>query len=266
MTGSELGMAALVVAAALVLLAAGLAAALKLGISRSVILAAGRAIAQLLLVGLVLRTVFTIADPALVAGVLALMLCVASYEVYSRQSRRFAGFWSMGIGTATTGFATLIVSALALPLLHASRWYQPDILIPLFGIVLGSVMNAVSISLNAFNGSVARERVAIEARLALGIPAVEALADVRRAAVWAGLIPIVNQMSAAGIITLPGMMTGQILAGMAPFEAAKYQIFILLLLAGGSTLGAIGAVEVALRRMTDERDRLRLDRLFDRAA
>ena len=75
------------------------------------------------------------------------------------------------------------------------------------------------------------------------------------------MIPIVNQMSAAGIITLPGMMTGQILAGMLPLEAAKYQILVLLLLAGGAGLGAIGAAYAALWRVTDERDRLRLDRL-----
>ena len=82
-----------------------------------------------------------------------------------------------------------------------------------------------------------------------------------QSAIKSGMIPIVNQMSAAGIITLPGMMTGQILAGMLPLEAAKYQILVLLLLAGGAGLGAIGAAYAALWRVTDERDRLRLDRL-----
>jgi len=75
------------------------------------------------------------------------------------------------------------------------------------------------------------------------------------------MIPIVNQMSAAGIITLPGMMTGQILAGMEPVEAAKYQILILFLVAGGAGLGALGATTAAAWRITDERHRLRLDRL-----
>jgi putative ABC transport system permease protein len=68
-------------------------------------------------------------------------------------------------------------------------------------------------------------------------------------------------MSAAGIITLPGMMTGQILAGMAPLEAAKYQILVLFVLAGGAGLGALAATYAAVWRATDERDRLRLDRL-----
>jgi len=78
------------------------------------------------------------------------------------------------------------------------------------------------------------------------------------------MIPIINQMSAAGVITLPGMMTGQILAGMDPLEAAKYQILLLFLLGGGAGLGALMAVYVAAWRITDERDRLRLDRLAQR--
>jgi putative ABC transport system permease protein len=74
-------------------------------------------------------------------------------------------------------------------------------------------------------------------------------------------IPLLNQMSAAGIITLPGMMTGQILAGVDPVEAVKYQILIMFLLAGGTGLGALGAVYAAAARVTDERHRLRLDRV-----
>jgi putative ABC transport system permease protein len=88
-----------------------------------------------------------------------------------------------------------------------------------------------------------------------------ALKPLQRSALRGGMIPVVNQMSAAGIITLPGMMTGQILAGMPPFEAAKYQIFVLFLLAGGAGLGSLAATYVAVRRITDDRDQLRLDRL-----
>jgi len=129
------------------------------------------------------------------------------------------------------------------------------------GILLGSVMNGVSVSLNAFNTSLVRERPAIEAQLALGASRYAALKPLQRSALRSGLIPIINQMSAAGIITLPGMMTGQILAGLAPFEAAKYQILILLLLCGGAGLGAMAATSLAVWRATDARDRLRLDRL-----
>ena len=106
-----------------------------------------------------------------------------------------------------------------------------------------------------------RERSAIEARLALGATRQQALGSLQRRAVHAGVIPALNQMSAAGIITLPGMMTGQILAGMSPFEAAKYQILVLFLIGGGAALGAIAVSGWMAQRVSDERDRLRLDRL-----
>ena len=88
-----------------------------------------------------------------------------------------------------------------------------------------------------------------------------ALGGVLRRALYTGLIPILNQMAAAGIITLPGIMTGQILAGMDPLDAARYQILLMFLLVGAGFAAALGAVYLSAWRLTDERDRLRLDRL-----
>jgi putative ABC transport system permease protein len=82
-----------------------------------------------------------------------------------------------------------------------------------------------------------------------------------REAIRRGLLPVINQMSAAGLITLPGIMTGQILAGLDPVEAVKYQILLMFLLAGSSGLTTFIIAFGALRRLTDERQRLRLDRL-----
>lgn len=258
-----IGYPELAIAALLVLFDAGLSLALNLGIARSLLVAGCRTIVQLLLVGLVLRYVFALSGPILVAAVLLAMMAAASFEIHSRQVRRLRGTWGFIVGAGSTGLATMLVTTLALAALRPSPWYAPDVVVPLVGIVLGSVMNGVSVSLNAFNTGVVRERASIEARLALGAPVSVAFRPLQRTALRSGMIPIINQMSAAGLITLPGMMTGQILAGMPPFEAAKYQIFVLLLLAGGAGLGALCAVHVAIRRMTDSRERLRLDRITD---
>ena len=75
------------------------------------------------------------------------------------------------------------------------------------------------------------------------------------------MMPLLNTMSVAGIVTLPGMMTGQILAGADPAEAAKYQIMIMLVLTGASGLGALAAAYGGVLLLTDSRHRLRLDRL-----
>jgi putative ABC transport system permease protein len=255
----------LAVAAVLVVLNATLTWTLDLGLSRTIFIAGARSIVQLLLVGMVLKTVFALASPVMIAGVALVMFAMASYEISSRQERRFAGGWGYGIGAGTTMLATLFITVFAvLGTLRPDPWYAPQVLIPLLGIILGNVMNGVSVSLNALNTAITRERPAIEARLALGTDRYTALKPLQRSALRSGMIPIINQMSAAGVITLPGMMTGQILAGMDPLEAAKYQILLLFFLSGGAGLGALAAIYVATWRITDERDRLRLDRLVQR--
>lgn len=260
-----IGYSDLAFAAILVVLNAALTWMLELGLTRTILIAGVRVIVQLLLVGLVLKTVFALASPVLIATVALAMFAMASYEISSRQERRFAGAWGYGIGAGTTMLATLLVTAFALfGTLRPSPWYAPQVLIPLLGIILGNVMNGVSVSLNALSTAIVRERPAIEGRLALGTDRHTALKPLQRSALRSGMIPIINQMSAAGVITLPGMMTGQILAGMDPLEAAKYQILLLFLLSGGAGLGALGAIYVATWRITDERDRLRLDRLAQR--
>jgi putative ABC transport system permease protein len=140
-------------------------------------------------------------------------------------------------------------------------WYDPRYAIPLMGIVLGSVLNSASLGLDSFFEGVTTGRARIEAQLALGATIREALSELTRSSIRRGMIPIINQMSAAGVITLPGIMTGQLLAGMDPVEAAKYQILLLFLLTGAGGLAAAGSVYMAARSMTDERQRLRSDRL-----
>ncbi|WBY03152.1 iron export ABC transporter permease subunit FetB [Ramlibacter tataouinensis] len=265
MNEPTLGYWALAAASLLVVANAALSLWLGLGMGRALLVAGARTAVQLVFVGLVLRTVFELGSPWLVAGVAVAMLTSAAWETRSRQKRRFAGHWGFSLGAGTISVATLPVTALSIVLLRPDPWFDPRFSIPLLGIVLGSAMSGISVTLNAFNTAALRERRGIEARLALGATRQQALAGVRTDALRSGLIPLINQMSAAGIITLPGMMTGQILAGMSPFEAAKYQIFVLFLLAGATGFGAAAAVMAASWRVTDARHRLRLDRINEAA-
>ena len=251
----------LAISSALLLANAGISLALRLGVARSLLVAAVRALVQLLLVGMVLRTVFALQSPWLIGLVALFMFASASREVYARQQRKLKGLWGFGIGAGTTMVAMVLATFLGLLVLRPHPWWSAEVLIPLVGLVLGNIMNGVSLTLNAFSSGLVRERSAIEARLALGATRQQALGSLQRRAVHAGVIPALNQMSAAGIITLPGMMTGQILAGMSPFEAAKYQILVLFLIGGGAALGAIAVSGWMAQRVSDERDRLRLDRL-----
>lgn len=254
----------LLLGSVLVLINVALSLALNLGVGRGLLIAALRAAAQLLLVGIILKYVFDSSSPWLILGVAAIMTALAGYEVWSRQKTRFAGVWGVGIGAGATAIAVVLVMSYAVvSIVDVQPWYTPQVFIPFVGIILGSVMNGVGISLNVFNTGLMRERNAIEAQLALGATRREALKPLQSHALRSGFIPIVNQMSAAGVITLPGMMTGQILAGMPPYEAAKYQILVLFLLAGAAGFGALAATTFAVRRATDDRDRLRLERLAE---
>ena len=258
----HLGATDLAVAALLVLASAGASLAWRWQVHRQLLWAAGRMVVQLLLVGLVLRLVFRAGSPAATLGLIALMIAAAAREVAVRPKERLGGGGNYRIGAAVVGMSS--VATVALALLTAVRptpWFDPRYAIPLMGIVLGSVLNSASLGLDSFFGGLVTGRAAIEARLALGASMQEALAELTRHSIRRGLIPLINQMSAAGIITLPGIMTGQLLAGMDPVEAVKYQILLLFLLTGAGAMAAAGAVILAARAVTDERQRLRLDRL-----
>ena len=124
-------------------------------------------------------------------------------------------------------------------------------------------MNGVSLSMDRLTSTVWAQRDVIEQRLMLGEDATTATSEIVQESVRGGLIPIVNAMAVAGLVSLPGMMTGQILSGVSPTEAVRYQILIWFLIAAGSGLGMLIAVKLTCRRLFDYRQRLRLDRLRD---
>ena len=249
-------------AASLILLDAALSILLKLRLHWQIAIAAARMVLQLVAIGYVLRFIFSLNNPAATLLLIFVMVLVAAREVAARPERRLTGQTNFVIGIVGVGFATFVTAVLALTTaIRPQPWFDPHYAIPLAGIILGSVLNSASLSLDSFLGSIRRERQAIEARLSLGETYGEAIAPMVRDAIRRGLLPIINQMSAAGIVTLPGIMTGQILAGLDPLEAVKYQILLMFLLSGGSGLSALSVSYLAAWRLTDPRQRLRLDRL-----
>jgi putative ABC transport system permease protein len=252
----------LTIAASLVVLDAGLSLWLNLGLHKRIAIAATRMVAQLIAIGFVLRFVFALDNPAATLGILVIMLLVAGREVAARPERKLKGSGNYFIGATSVAVATTLTAVLALTTaIRPEPWYDPRYALPLTGIILGTVLNTGSIALDAVLSAFPRERVEIEARLALGETFRDATRPIVVAAIRRGMVPMINQMSAAGIVTLPGIMTGQILAGMDPLDAVKYQILLMFLLAGASGMVAVCIVFLAARRFTDERQRLRLDRL-----
>ncbi len=233
---------------------------LQLKIGGRVLLSAVRTVIQLSLIGFVLKALFESTSAAWVLLMALVMVLAAGREVRARQKNRLR--WGFGIGLSAMFISSFAVTVLALAVvIHAEPWYAPRYAIPLLGMLLGNTMNGISLSVNQLTQNVCSQRAVIEGRLALGQTKSEAIDDIRRESIRTGLIPIMNAMAAAGLVSLPGMMTGQILAGNLPADAAKYQILILFLIAGGTGFGTLAAVWMTSHRLFDDRDRLRLDRM-----
>jgi len=249
-------------AALLVLALALTSARIYPGMAKQLLVAALRTAIQLTLIGLVLKALFANSHLLWVGLLSLLMLVVAGREVMARQHRRFAGRWGYGIGVVSMFVSSFTVALFALIVVVGNEpWYQPQYAIPLLGMLLGNTMNGIALALDRLTQSAWEQRDVIEARLMLGYSASEAVSGIQQQVFRSGLIPIINAMAAAGIVSLPGMMTGQILAGADPVEAVKYQILIMFLVSAGSGFGTLAAVHLAVRRLFDERQRLRLDRL-----
>lgn len=233
-----------------------------LELERPLLVATVRLVLQLALVALVLEAVFSVARLHWIALIALVMLAISGREIHARQRRPFAGPWGYGIGTSAMFLSafTLALFALAV-LIRPEPWYRPQYAIPLLGMLLGNTMTGIALALERLTEGAWRQRGVIEAQLMLGATAREALAPLRRESARAGMIPTLNAMAAAGVVSLPGMMTGQILAGSSPALAVRYQILIFLLIAGATGAGTLMAIAMAGRRLFDDRHRLRIDRL-----
>lgn len=252
----------LILASSLVMLLAALAFLMQLNITQKLVIAGIRTTVQLLLVGLVLKVLFANAELHWIIVMSVVMLLVAGREVMSRQQRRLKGMWGYLLGTGSMFIAAFATSIFALLFVVGNTpWYEPQYSIPLLGMMLGNTMNGVALGLDRLTQSVWQQRASIEAKLALGYEWRSAIRDIVRDSVRIGLMPIINAMAAAGIVSLPGMMTGQILAGAEPLEAVKYQIMIMFMITAGTGFATIIATYIGAKRMFDERCRLRLERI-----
>ncbi len=177
-----------------------------------------RMLIQLMLIGYVLTYIFDADSPYLVILILCVMLIAASVialrPVQKRQSSLYLhAFIAIFFG----GIFTLLMVVFGV--LDLNPWYEPRFLIPIAGMIFANSMNAVSISAERFESEISRKNSYIVAR---------------SISYKAALIPIVNALFAVGLVSLPGMMTGQILSGVDPLVAVRYQIMVMLMILGSA--------------------------------
>lgn len=242
-----IGWPQLLLASGFIVVTGALAVWMQLGVTRDLAVATVRTYVQLLLLGLVLRWVFAANEWWLVIGILVVMTITAAQIILKRAPDAPSGlFLAAATSMAVTGITvTFAVTGLVI---GAEPWYSPRYVIPIAGMVLGNSMTGIALSLERVFADLDARSDEVRAMVALGASPWEAAHPSVRSSLRAGLIPAINSMAAAGIVFIPGMMTGQILAGADPLEATKYQIVVMLMVAAAEIIGAVVAVLMSYHR------------------
>ncbi|WP_400162403.1 ABC transporter permease [Brevibacillus sp. TJ4] len=221
-------------AAGFVLIALFLSLRQKLGMEKEILIGTIRCTVQLLAIGYVLQFVFHADNPLFVVLILVMMISVASWNA-SRRGRALSGiFWRIFVCLAVTETVTMGL-LLAFDLVSPT----PQYVIPMSGMILGSSMIVCGLFLNQMDREKEASRGEIETLLCLGATTRQAVQHVLKRSVKASMIPTFDAMKTIGLVQLPGMMTGMIIAGASPIEAVRYQILIMLTFSSAASISAV---------------------------
>jgi len=253
----ELDLTDLVWALGMMAIAIGLSSWQGLGLEMSLAIATGRTVIQLLGVGYILAVVFALNDPFAVLSVLLVMLTIATITARNRISKKIPQLLYVVFGAIFFSTA-LTLSYTNLLIIQPENWYEPQYLIPLTGIVLGNAMNGAAIAGERLVSTISSSRLEIETHLSLGATPQQAVATYRKDAIRAGLIPTLNQMMVVGVVTLPGIITGQLLSGIDPLNAASYQILIMFMLAFANLVTTVLVTQGLCRQFFNTQAQLQL--------
>ncbi|MGE0785369.1 MAG: iron export ABC transporter permease subunit FetB [Sandaracinaceae bacterium] len=263
MSAAPIDLVQLALGAVFVLVAGLVSLVMRLGLEKQLAIASARTVLQLGAVGYVLGWVFALGSPYVVGAVLLVMVIAAAWASVSRSSRAYPR-------ARSTAFAVLLVVSLTTTLgatrliVGAEGWFTPQYVIPLLGMVLGNALTGISLCLDELLRALDEGRAKVETELALGATRWEAARGPLREAVRRGMIPMINAMMVVGLVSLPGMMTGQILEGADPQQAVRYQILVMFMLAGASALGSTLLAWLTYRQLFNDRHQLLVERIVAR--
>jgi putative ABC transport system permease protein len=265
MTLQNLSLWDVAIAALLIVVNGAVSVALKLDLERKLAWAAVRTVVQLLAIGYVLGWVFQFDRWFVVLPLMVLMTLIAGFAGAQRGALTYAG--QRRDSVVSIWVSSWLVAAVGLfVVIRIHPWYEPQYAIPILGMILGNTLTGVSLSIERMTEELTARRDRVDMALALGAARWEAAQGPARQAVRAGMIPTLNQMAVVGVVSLPGMMTGQVLAGQSPLQAVRYQIVIMFLIAASSALGTVGAVLLTYRRLFSADHRFLASRLVERGA
>ncbi|KAJ3170496.1 hypothetical protein HDU87_008729 [Geranomyces variabilis] len=234
-----------------------------LGLEKQLIVAATRCLVQLTIMGHILQPVFDKESPLFVAMLTLLLISIAILEI-SFNRTKFRHDYMVSTVALSTITAVLLTSFVGNALAFgASPWYRPRTYIPTVGMLLGNCMSAQAVGLNTIMGQASDNKERIEMYLSFGATRWEAARPLVVEAIRTALLPVLNSMSVMGLISIPGMMTGQIMGGSSIGDAVRYQQILIFMISSSSTIGTIASCMSCCFIIFDDCDRLRLDRIRD---
>lgn len=239
----------------LILMAGGVSAALKLGLLRSLFWGTVRTVVQLTLIGYVLTYIFDLESLPLVLAIITIM-CIIAARTAARRTKNAPGNSALLAFIALAASTFLVGVIVVVLIIGPEPWYSARITIPIIGMILGNSMNGIALSLDRLYSEVRARTGEVEALLTFGATPWEAVRDCVREAVRAGMTPTVNSLMVVGLVSLPGMMTGQILGGVDPQEAVRYQIVVMLMIAAAVAVGCLLLVGLSYRKLFNRDDAL----------
>lgn len=241
----------LALASLLVVVAIAVMIGMKLGIARQFAIAAVRGFIQLMILGYVLSWLFNLDSGLVVIAVLLVMSGVASLTA-AKRVHNVPGSISPNIFVILFVICLIITLIVTGFVIHVKPWYLPQYVIPIGGMLLGNGMTGMAISLERMFRDLDQREDEIRGLIALGATPYEVALPSLREGVKAGLIPTMNTMAAVGIVTIPGTMAGQILAGTTPSNAAPYQIVILFMISAADAIGSMIITHLLYKRRFNE--------------
>ncbi len=246
----------LLLCAGLMLIPIAVSRLLRLALDTDLLVGTGRVFVQLIVVGHILNWVFHLNHPLPVLGVVVVMTVVAGYNAAKRAG--LPGLPVTMIATGVIGVSSIALASFVFYLIVGiTPYYNPAYVVPIMGMALNGAMNSLAVGARALDHGIRDGRERIEAALSVGATANQAAGHVVRHALRQAMVPTINSLMTAGIVQLPGMMTGQIIAGVEPTLAVRYQIVVFYLLTAVTALATISGTLVLARRYFTEAQQLK---------
>ena len=238
---NNISIASLLISSSLVLVTLFFSYWQKLKLEKEVIIGVVRAVVQLVLVGYILEYVFGYKNPVFTTLLLLFMIFKAI------KKGLIISFLSITVGTIVT---------LAILVLSKTIQYEPYQIIPVSGMIVGNAMVALGLCYKQIASDFKIKREEVETKLSLGADILPSSIEIIRDSIKTGMLPTIDSAKTLGIVSLPGMMTGLILAGSSPMEAIKYQIMVTFMLLSTTSISSFIACYLSYRSFFNSRKQL----------